>query len=93
MLALLKEKIGANDADDKVWKKGQGLMNQPEKFLERVLKFDGTDIEQSILDVVNKIIDDPTKKYNEKDMLGQSFAASKLCAWSVNIVIFNRIFK
>jgi hypothetical protein len=39
-------------------------MNQPEKFLERVLKFDGTDIEQSILDVVNKIIEDPTKKYN-----------------------------
>ena len=26
-------------------------------------------------------------------MLGQSFAASKLCAWSVNIVTFNRIFK
>lgn len=26
-------------------------------------------------------------------MLSQSFAASKLCAWSVNIVIFNRIFK
>ena len=42
---------------------------------------------------MNKIIDDPTKKYNEKDMLGQSFAASKLCAWSVNIVIFNKIFK
>lgn len=26
-------------------------------------------------------------------MLGQSFAASKLCAWSVNIVVFNKIFK
>ena len=26
-------------------------------------------------------------------MVGQSFAASKLCAWSVNIVTFNRIFK
>lgn len=42
---------------------------------------------------MNKIIEDPTKKYNEKDMVGQSFAASKLCAWSVNIVTFNRIFK
>ena len=29
VLALLKEKISHNDADDKVWKKGQGLMNQP----------------------------------------------------------------
>ena len=26
-------------------------------------------------------------------MFSQSFAASKLCAWSVNIVTFNRIFK
>lgn len=68
-------------------------MQNPEKFLERVLKFDGTDIEQSILDNVSKIIDDPSKKYTEKDMLSQSFAASKLCAWSVNIVTFNRIFK
>ena len=93
VLALLKEKIDKNDADDKVWKKGQGLMNQPEKFLDRVLTFNGEDIEQSILDNVNKIIEDPTKKYTEKEMVGQSFAASKLCAWSVNIVTFNRIFK
>ncbi len=93
VLALLKEKLSASDPDDKVWKKAQGLMNQPEKFLDRVLQFNGEEIEQSILDTVNKIVDDPTKKYNEKDMLGQSFAASKLCAWSVNIVIFNKIFK
>lgn len=93
VLALLKEKVSNNDPDDKVWKKAQNLMNQPEKFLDRVLTFNGEEIEQSILEAVNKIIDDPAKKYNEKDMLGQSFAASKLCAWSVNIVIFNRIFK
>ena len=93
VMALLKEKISSSDPDDKVWKKSQNLMQNPEKFLERVLKFDGTDIDQGILDNVNKIIEDPTKKYNEKDMLSQSFAASKLCAWSVNIVTFNRIFK
>jgi hypothetical protein len=39
-------------------------MNQPEKFLERVTKFDGREIEASILDTVNKIILDPAKKYN-----------------------------
>lgn len=33
VLSLLKEKISANDPDDKVWKKSQNLMNQPEKFL------------------------------------------------------------
>ncbi len=93
VLALLKEKVVASDPDDKVWKKSQNLMQNPEKFLERVLTFDGTDIDQSILDNVSKIIDDPSKKYTEKDMVSQSFAASKLCAWSVNIVIFNRIYK
>jgi hypothetical protein len=33
VLALLKEKLSEKDPDDKVWKKAQGLMNQPEKFL------------------------------------------------------------
>lgn len=93
VMALLKEKMSPNDPDDKVWKKSQNLMQNPEKFLERVTGFDAKDIDQTVLDTVNKIIDDPTKKYNEKDMLTQSFAASKLCAWSVNIVIFNKIFK
>lgn len=63
VLALLKEKILAADPDDKVWKKSQNLMQNPEKFLERVMNFDGTEIQQSILDVVNKIIEDPSKKY------------------------------
>lgn len=93
VMALLKEKIVSSDPDDKVWKKSQNLMQNPEKFLDRVLTFDGTDIDQGILDTVNKIIDDPNKKYTEKDMVTQSFAASKLCAWSVNIVTFNRIYK
>ena len=41
VLALLKEKVDKNDPDEKVWKKAQGLMNQPEKFLDRVLNFNG----------------------------------------------------
>ncbi len=85
--------MGPSDPDDKVWKKAQSLMNQPERFLERVLNFDGTEIEPNILDIANKYINDPTKKYNEKDMSSQSFAASKLCAWSINIVTFNTIYK
>lgn len=45
VLPLLKEGIKANDPDDKVWGKAKGVMNQPEKFIERVMKFDGTDID------------------------------------------------
>jgi len=41
VLTLLKEKVASSDPDDKVWKKAQGLMNQPEKFLDRVKTFNG----------------------------------------------------
>lgn len=68
-------------------------MNQPDKFLDRVTKLDGREIDPTVLETVNKIIQDPSKKYNEEDMKGQSFAASKLCAWSTNIVTFNKIYK
>lgn len=91
VLTLFGDKIGSNDAE--VWKKCQQAMNQPERFLERVRAFKGEEIDQNILDTVNKIIQDPSKKYNETDMKGQSYAASKLCAWSTNIVTFNKIFK
>ena len=93
VLLLFGEKINTNDADEKVWKKCQQAMNQPERFLEKVRGFKGEEIDQTILDNVNKIIQDPTKKYNENDMKGQNFAASKLCAWSTNIVTFNTIYK
>lgn len=93
VLPLLGEKISPGDADDKVWKKCQLTMNQPDKFLDRVTKLDGREIDPTVLESVNKIIQDPSKKYNEEDMKGQSFAASKLCAWSTNIVTFNKIYK
>lgn len=93
VMILFAEKVTLGDADDKVWKKGQQLMNNPEQFIQRVQGFNGDNIDQGILDMVNKIIKDPAKKFTEKDMAGQSFAASKLCAWAVNIVIYNAIFK
>jgi dynein heavy chain, axonemal len=40
---------------------------------------------------VAKIIVNPD--YNENNMKTKNFAASKLCAWSTNIVTYNRIFK
>jgi dynein heavy chain len=68
-------------------------MNNPEKFLEKVANFNAKEIDPIILEAVGKIINDPSKKYNEEDMKGQNYAASKLCAWSTNIVTFNRIYK
>jgi len=61
--------------------------------LDKVKHFDGDNIEDNIKEPCDKIAKDPAKKFNEKDMLGQNFAASKLCAWVVNILDYNRIFK
>ena len=61
--------------------------------MDKVKHFDGDNIEDNIKEPCDKIAKDPAKKFNEKDMLGQNFAASKLCAWVVNILDYNRIFK
>ena len=61
--------------------------------MDKVKHFDGDNIEDNSKEPCDKIAKDPSKKFNEKDMLGQNFAASKLCAWVVNILDYNRIFK
>ena len=61
--------------------------------MQKVQDFNGDNIEDSVREPIDKIIKDPTKKFNEKDMLGQNFAAAKLCSWVVNILEYNRIFK
>jgi dynein heavy chain, axonemal len=93
ILILFGERISLNDPDDKVWKKALGAMNNPIQFLEKVKGYNGENIDENILDPVTKILKDPAKKFNEKDMAGQNYAASKLAAWVVNIIEFNRIFK
>lgn len=45
ILILLGEKIGNNDPDDKVWKKGAQVMNNPDKFLTQIKSFNGENIE------------------------------------------------
>lgn len=93
VMILLGEKVTLSDPDEKVWKKSVQLMNNPPQFLERLKAFKGEDIEQNILDQVNKVISDPTKKYTYNDMTSQSVAASYMCKWSIAIVKFNDIFK
>jgi dynein heavy chain len=56
ILILLGERITLSDPDEKVWKKAVGTMNNPGAFLKKILDFDGENIDQGILDLVNKII-------------------------------------
>lgn len=61
------------------------------KFLEQIINFNGENIDATILENVGKLMANP--QYNVETMKSQNFAAMMLCSWSVNIVIFNRIFK
>lgn len=93
VLILFNQGIGPNDPDEKVWKKAVNFMNNPQAFIDKIKVFDGENIDGNLLENANKIIQNPAMKFTEKEMAGQSFAASKLCAWAVNIVTFNKIFK
>lgn len=36
VLILLGEKVNLTDPDDKIWKKGQQTMNNPQAFIDRI---------------------------------------------------------
>jgi len=59
VMTLLGEKIGANDADEKVWKKAQTSMNNPMKFLEQIINFNGEAIDINVLENVGKLMANP----------------------------------
>lgn len=66
VMILLGEKLGTGD----VWKKAQNVMNNPAKFMENIINFNGEQIEDKILIDVRKVIDEPDVKptFNEVDM-------------------------
>lgn len=46
-----------------------------------------------MLDEVNKIISNASLNFNAKSIGSVSMPAGYMCAWALNIVIFNKIFK
>lgn len=67
-MILLGEKVSLNDAPDKIWKKAQGVMNNPASFLQKIQEFKGEEIDPVVLVPVKTICDDPSKNFNEKFM-------------------------
>ena len=91
IMVLLGEKVSPNDPEEKIWKKAVQMMNNPDKFLTTIKTYNGETIDQTILDQVYKIFEDP--QYNEENMKSKNYAAACLCLWSISIVTFNKIFK
>lgn len=45
VLILLGERISLSDPDEKVWKKATSVMNNPVQFLDKIINFNGNDID------------------------------------------------
>ena len=73
------------------WGNGQKMMNNPGKFIEEIQAFDGSNIDQWILDQLAPLL--ALDYFNFEVMKGKSIAAAYLCSWIVNIVKFNSIYK
>ncbi len=93
VMIILGEKVSLTEANEKFWPKAQNAMMNPEKFMQRLKDFDGRNIEPAIIDNANKIINDPSQNYKVESMVAVSEAAAKLCAWSINILRYNKICK
>jgi dynein heavy chain len=61
--------------------------------LQRLKTYDGENIDTKLLNEVNKIIKNPTYNFKTKAIGGVSLPAGYMCAWALNIVTFNKIFK
>lgn len=73
------------------WTNGAKMMNNPARFIDEIKAYDANNIDEWILTDLKPIIDNPN--FNEVSMRGKSIAASFLCAWVVNIIIYNGIYK
>jgi dynein heavy chain len=67
------------------------MMNNPKKFIEDIQGFDGDNIDEWKLEALKPVM--AQDFFTKEIMMGKSQAAAFLCAWVINIVVYNTIFK
>jgi len=67
------------------------MITNPNKFIEELRAFDKENIDQYILDEMDKIIANPL--YTFETMSNKSKAAGTLCKWSIAIISYNKVYK
>jgi dynein heavy chain len=73
------------------WPNFLKAIGNPQKFLDDLVTFDGKNIDQWILDQLKPIL--ALDYFSYEVMKNKSVAASFLCKWIINVVIFNTIYK
>lgn len=66
-------------------------MNNPKKFIDDIVNFDGNNIDEWKLTALEPILKESF--FNFEIMKSKSIAAAYLCGWIVNIIIYNTIYK
>jgi len=80
---------------DVTWNGAKKMMSSVEGFLQQLLNFDKDNFAPAAKEYVRKYTgpaDSPDPTFNYDYMKSKSFAAAGLCAWVVNICIYNDIF-
>jgi dynein heavy chain len=85
-LILLKGEYKKHD-----WDQSKKMMNNPNQFIDSVRAFDPSNIDQKKLDAVAPIL--ALDYFTFDIMKTKSDAAAYLCAWMINCVKFNTIYK
>ena len=83
---ILKNIPGKKD-----WGAAKKMMKDVGKFLEELKSFDATNIDSGIIDKLQPILQE--EWFNEESMKASSEAAANLCAWVVNTVAYNQVYK
>jgi dynein heavy chain len=83
--------LGEKNKNKLTWAAGQKMMNQPQKFIERLQNYDKNNIPDQALNDLKPILDQPF--FNEQTMKGKSEAAANLCSFVVNVINYNRIWR
>jgi dynein heavy chain len=73
------------------WNNGQKMMNQPQRFMDELLEYNKEEIDDWIVNDLKPILAQPY--FNEVEMRGKSVAASYICAWVVNVIKYNSVYK
>jgi dynein heavy chain len=67
------------------------MMNQPQRFMDELLEYNKEEIDDWIVNDLKPILAQPY--FNESEMKGKSVAASYICAWVVNVIKYNSVYK
>ena len=89
VMVLLSNKSG-KVPKDRSWKAAKVMMGKVDEFLNSLITYDKENIPEVVQKAVQPYLDNP--EFDPEFIKAKSGAASGLCAWVINIMMFFRVF-